>query len=164
MPQGSPETNFLLLGFPGFFIRDGDTTREILFLVWKLSLQYLLSMALNYQRQKIGNFLISSPPRKLLLPSIYLMCFNPRKGGGRATHSSCQYWLDCNSAPAALLQGWQMLWGVLDASSLFISGLRFPFLMLSSYHLKVRLGKGQVYKDNSLEMRYCTESQGRKKD
>lgn len=31
MPQGSPETNFLLLGFPGFFIRDGDMTREILF-------------------------------------------------------------------------------------------------------------------------------------
>lgn len=32
MPQGSSETNFLFLGFPGFLIRDGDIMIKEFFL------------------------------------------------------------------------------------------------------------------------------------
>lgn len=59
----------------------------------------------------------------------------------------------------------KMLWGVLDTSSFFISGLSFLFLMLVFISPQgLDLWRNKSDEDNSLEMRHCTELEEGKKD
>jgi hypothetical protein len=57
VPEGCPETNFLFLGFPGFFIRDDDTTRDFFLKYENCPCNTFLLVALNYHRdRKLVNF------------------------------------------------------------------------------------------------------------
>ena len=73
MPQGSSETNFLFLGFPGFLKRDGDVMiTGIYFLARKLSLLFFSACFLTgvyYHRDKNWLvFFISDSPCRLQAP------------------------------------------------------------------------------------------------
>lgn len=96
MPQGSSETNFLFLGFPGFLKRDGDVMiTGIYFLARKLSLLFFSACFLTgvyYHRDKNWLvFFISDSPCKLLLPSIYLVPFTHLRGKDELTQAAVIY-------------------------------------------------------------------------
>lgn len=77
--------------------------------------------------------------------------------------------MDCSSTQYTGLcccRDGEMLWGVLDTSSFFISGLSFLFSMMLVFISPqgLDLWRNKSHEGNSLEMRHCTELEGGKKD
>lgn len=141
MPRGSPETNFLFLGRPGFFVRDGDVFKELFLSVDAVPSLVLASYGTELsQGQKLVNFFISNLPSKLSLPSIYLVPFNQlrekRNGLPQAASNVCGPW-------RGAVQGAATLGGVLDTFQLpsFPDGFSVPDVRLLHLASRFRLGK-----------------------
>lgn len=166
MPQGSSETNFLFLGFPGFLVRDGDIMIKefsFFFLVWKLSLLLFntcLLLALNYHSDKNWiNFLFLTLPANSSCP-VFVWCSLTTGGGKNAFIQAANIYLWTVAVQWIVLWKalFEMFWGcIVYLPVFFISELNFLFLMLVSFISPQGLDwRNKYVGDNSLERRQCT--------